>query len=242
MSETGTVKRWKGSFGFISPDSGGDDIFAHQSVIKTEGFRNLIQNELVTFDIETDENGKRKAINVAGPNGGELLGTWTQEDTPKIGKVARWRHDKGFGFIKPDEGGDDVFVHRTVIEVTEDMDPSLDTGDEVMFTVIEENGRSKAGKVTGKHGRPVKGAPKDMGAGGMGGGIGGPPVGGFGGPQRGYGAVGGYGGGPGYGGGGGYGPSQGYGGGGGGYGGGGGGGNRYAPYGGGRGGGGGGRY
>uniref|UniRef100_A0A6T7VLH0 CSD domain-containing protein n=1 Tax=Pyramimonas obovata TaxID=1411642 RepID=A0A6T7VLH0_9CHLO len=203
MTETGTVKRWKGSFGFIAPDSGGEDIFVHQSVIKLEGYRALVPNEKVQFDIEVEEGGRKKAINLTGPNGGELKGLWDEGEEHKTGTVARWRMDKGFGFIKPEEeGAEDIFVHRSVIQCLEENDPALQMGETVQYTVIEENGRTKAGKVTGANGRPVKGVPKEMAGGMMGGSYGAapmygaPPVmggyGGYGGPMGG----GGYGGAP----------------------------------------------
>jgi len=222
MAHSGTVKRWKGSFGFIAPDEGGDDIFVHQTVIKLEGFRSLVAEEKVSYDLETDDAGKSKAINLAGPDGGPLKGLWKDDETPLTGTVARWRTDKGFGFIKPDTEGEDIFVHRSVISAQEDAEPGLTQGEKVEYTVTEENGRTKAGKVTGVFGRPVKGEPKQEG----GGDTRGAPIGGRGAPGApgGYAAPaygGGYGGNPGYG----YGPSAGYGGGGG-Y-----AGQRYSPYG-----------
>jgi CspA family cold shock protein len=32
------------------------------------------------------------------------------------GKIMRWNADRGFGFIKPEGGGDDVFVHASEFE------------------------------------------------------------------------------------------------------------------------------
>lgn len=56
---TGTVKWFNDAkgFGFIEPDQGGGDVFAHFSAIQMDGFRTLKQGSKVQYDL------------VAGPKG-----------------------------------------------------------------------------------------------------------------------------------------------------------------------------
>lgn len=53
MSRSGTVKWFNGEkgYGFITPNDGGDDVFVHQSVIKSNGYRSLSEGESVEFDV-----------------------------------------------------------------------------------------------------------------------------------------------------------------------------------------------
>ena len=56
---TGTVKWFNESkgFGFITPDDGSKDVFAHFSAIAAEGFRTLAEGQQVTFDVEDGPKG-----------------------------------------------------------------------------------------------------------------------------------------------------------------------------------------
>jgi cold shock CspA family protein len=56
-------------FGFIEMHDGTGDIFVHQSALHCRGFRSLELEEEVEFQVQMQEGGKRKAINVTGPNG-----------------------------------------------------------------------------------------------------------------------------------------------------------------------------
>ncbi|MCK6412390.1 MAG: cold-shock protein [Azonexus sp.] len=58
---TGTVKWFNESkgFGFISPEGGGEDLFAHFSAIAGTGFKTLAEGQRVTFDVTTGPKGKQ---------------------------------------------------------------------------------------------------------------------------------------------------------------------------------------
>jgi CspA family cold shock protein len=56
---TGTVKWFNDAkgYGFITPDGGGKDLFAHFSAIQGSGFKSLKENQKVSFDITTGPKG-----------------------------------------------------------------------------------------------------------------------------------------------------------------------------------------
>lgn len=91
----------------------------------------------------------------------------------QTGKAMRW-NERGFGFIKPDDGGEDLFCHFSVIEDGN----ALVEGTEVQFVkeFDDRKGKDRATKVTG-------GTTESRGGGGGGGGFGGGGKGGGGGGQ-----------------------------------------------------------
>lgn len=56
---TGTVKWFNAEkgFGFIAPDDGGPDVFAHFSAITGGGYRSLEENQKVEFEITEGQKG-----------------------------------------------------------------------------------------------------------------------------------------------------------------------------------------
>jgi len=58
---TGTVKWFNDAkgFGFITPDDGGEDLFAHFSEIQSKGFKSLQENQKVSFEVKQGPKGKQ---------------------------------------------------------------------------------------------------------------------------------------------------------------------------------------
>lgn len=56
---TGVVKWFNVSrgYGFISPNNGGDDVFAHYSAILMDGYRTLQEGQRVEFGVEEGPKG-----------------------------------------------------------------------------------------------------------------------------------------------------------------------------------------
>lgn len=115
VEENGVVLRWNGDrgFGFIHPEAGGEDIFAH--VTNCAAGEEPGQADKVAFIKEyNDRKGKYEATNI------RILERGTGElpkegpgDTAVEGKgqLVRWNDERGFGFVKPEDGGEDLFAH-----------------------------------------------------------------------------------------------------------------------------------
>lgn len=72
----GTVKWFntmKG-FGFIQATDGSGDVFVHQTAIQADGFRSLADGEDVEYVEEMDDNGRKRASKVTGPDGADVQG------------------------------------------------------------------------------------------------------------------------------------------------------------------------
>lgn len=65
MRIEGTLSKWNDDrgFGFITPSQGGQEVFVHISTFPKDGVRPTLGKKL-TFEIETDNNGKKRAKNL----------------------------------------------------------------------------------------------------------------------------------------------------------------------------------
>lgn len=62
----GTVKFFNQSkgYGFIQPEDGSSDAFVHITAVERAGMQSLTENQKVSYDLEQDQRGKTKAVNL----------------------------------------------------------------------------------------------------------------------------------------------------------------------------------
>lgn len=132
-------------FGFIAPDSGGEDVFVHVRALGP-GLTELSEGARVTFDVVAGDKGPnaRNVRLVRGSGSARGAADRGRPSRPAAsggpvrggeGTVARYDADRGFGFITPDAGGADLFVHVSVVR----GDEVLEEGDRVRFKVRQSD-------------------------------------------------------------------------------------------------------
>ena len=86
---TGTVKWFNDAkgFGFIEPDGGGSDVFAHFSAITMDGFKTLKQGSRVSFEIQQGPKGQLAQNIQAQPGPIQTQPTAAGERPPRQPKV-----------------------------------------------------------------------------------------------------------------------------------------------------------
>jgi CspA family cold shock protein len=122
-SQTEAVVKWfsltKG-FGFVAPADGTADAFLHSSVVNHAGLRDIAEGTKLLVRITSGPKGPQvetivKTLGMAPVQPSTGRAPPTGPETDLTGQVKWFKPDKGFGFITPDDGGRDIFVHRTVM-------------------------------------------------------------------------------------------------------------------------------
>jgi CspA family cold shock protein len=110
---TATVKWFNPTkgFGFVTMSDGTPDAFLHISTIEPLGFRNLPQGAVVECEIGDGPRGLQVKV-VSAIRNAEADAQGSEAE----GTVKFFNTSKGFGFVVPDSGGPDVFVHARTLQ------------------------------------------------------------------------------------------------------------------------------
>ena len=154
----GTVSWYAGDkgFGFITPDSGGPDVFVNVREL-ADGLPELGEGDRVSYGVVVGERGPQardvRLVRGSTPGGAPAASTTRARSghhkassVPARGGegvVARYDAERGFGFISPDAGGADLFVHVSVLRGVE----ALDQGDRVSYQVRQSDRGPQADRV-----------------------------------------------------------------------------------------------
>lgn len=143
-------------FGFVTPIDGSQDAFLPMAVLRRAGYEDLRDGVSVTCEISAGAKGPlvTSILNIdnstatAAPSVGSSGFDRRASDpvTTIEGEVKWFEPEKGYGFISPDGGGRDVFIHITALRrsgVT-----ALDPGQRVRVEVVEGKKGQEAERIT----------------------------------------------------------------------------------------------
>jgi CspA family cold shock protein len=148
-------------FGFVAPADGSPDAFLHVSILSRAGLQELAEGTELLCTIAPGPKGPQvtRIVEVIGGSpsgfgggggggGGGARGPRRDPGfgggfaeapvgpTLELAGTVKWfKPDKGFGFVAPDDGGKDVFVHKSVLRRCSLA--QLDAGQRVQMKVQE---------------------------------------------------------------------------------------------------------
>jgi cold shock protein len=118
-----TVKWFNPSkgFGFVTLSDGTQDAFLPMATLRRAGYEDVREGALITCEVSAGAKGPlvTNVLNIdtstAVAQSGGADGHPQRPSTSVEGAVKWFEPEKGYGFISPDGGGKDVFIHITAL-------------------------------------------------------------------------------------------------------------------------------
>lgn len=107
-------------FGFVVPEEGGYDAFLHITTLQQLGVHTIGEGAILLCLIHDGPKGKqvREVLEIIDPGVANAMPEINEADgTFSMNGIVKWyKPEKGFGFIIPDDGMKDVFVHKSCLD------------------------------------------------------------------------------------------------------------------------------
>jgi cold shock protein len=130
-------------FGFVTLSDGSKDAFLPMAILRRAGYEEVREGASLTCEVSAGAKGPlvTNVFNVdsstaTAPQGGGGLDRRGPRSAATIEGAVKWfEPEKGYGFISPDGGGKDVFIHITALRRSGVN--ALDPGQRVRVDVVD---------------------------------------------------------------------------------------------------------
>jgi CspA family cold shock protein len=141
-------------FGFVTPADGSQDAFLPMAVLRRAGYEDVREGASITCEIGAGAKGPlvTNVLNIddstalSSPSGAGGADRGPRAATTIEGAVKWFEPEKGYGFISPDGGGKDVFIHITALRRSGVS--ALDPGQRVRVEAVDGKKGLEADRIT----------------------------------------------------------------------------------------------
>jgi cold shock protein len=140
-------------FGFVTLSDGSPDAFLPMAILRRAGYEDVREGASISCEVGAGAKGPL-VVNVLNVDNSTAVAASTPGGRPGSGRVAqtlegavKWfEPDKGYGFISPDGGGKDIFVHVTALRRSGVA--TLGPGQRVRVDVVDGRKGLEADRIT----------------------------------------------------------------------------------------------
>ena len=150
-----TVKWFNASkgFGFVTLSDGTQDAFLPMAILRRAGYDDVPEGASITCEVSAGAKGPlvTNVLNIdsstaAAPRADGFDRRAGRPSHTLEGAVKWFEPEKGYGFVSPDGGGKDVFVHITALRRSQVN--ALEAGQRVRVDVVEGKKGLEADRIT----------------------------------------------------------------------------------------------